>query len=305
MRATVLGAMGAALLIGAGSVQAATINVQINGEAVHFPYAQPTQIAGRVMIPLRGVLERLGPVRIDWRPARQEVGVAGPSGDMLLRIGARTAHVNGRDVPLDVPPLILNGTTMVPLRFVSENLGARVDWLEGSQTVYIATPAERVAGARARLPEARSTEQGRRQVDRNGTARNDTIGRGYGTARDSRADRGYATDRERALPRRQPANRDEGLNSPYLAELLPHQGAMVNEPRPEIFARFRANSPIDFNTVELSLNGRDVSRDAEITAAGVRFTPTEDLRRGRNDVRLSFQDTRGARTSQEWFFYAP
>src|SRR5206468_4209130 len=74
-------------------------------------------------------------------------------GDLQLRIGERMAQVNGRQVPLDVPPLILQNTTMVPLRFVSENLGARVDWLPGNQTVYIATPNERVAGSRERIPD--------------------------------------------------------------------------------------------------------------------------------------------------------
>src|SRR6266566_2414967 len=136
MRTGVGCAATAALLIAASSAHAARIDVQVNGERVNFPYAQPAEIAGRVMIPLRGVLERLGADRIDWRPQQQQVFVSGSHGDLQLRIGERMAQVNGRQVPLDVPPLILQNTTMVPLRFVSENLGARVDWLPGNQTVY-------------------------------------------------------------------------------------------------------------------------------------------------------------------------
>jgi len=284
MRKAMLGA-GAALLMLAGNVLAGPIAVQVNGEPVSFPYAQPTQIAGRVMIPLRGVLERLGAGRIDWRPQQQEVLVSGSHGDLQLRIGERTAQVNGRQVPLDVPPLILQNTTMVPLRFVSENLGARVDWLPGNQTVYIATPNERVAGSRQQIPDRE------RIPDRNVQTRP------------------IPRDRQ-VIVRERPATRDQvdqstRLRSADLTGLFPRQASTVSDPRPEIFAQFRPGAAIDFNTVNLTLNGRDITRDAEITTGGVRFRPLEDVRRGRNDVRLSFHDTRGVMTTQEWYFFTP
>jgi hypothetical protein len=285
MQRGVLGAAAAALLA-VGSAHADSIAVQVNGEPVRFPYAQPTQVAGRVMVPLRGVLERLGAERIDWRPQSQEVFVAGVGGDIRLRIGERTATVGGRNVALDVPPLILQNTTMVPLRFVSENLGARVDWLPSTQTVYIATPNQRVAGARERLPADQNRDRG--AVTRERPLRRDD---GYIPARPPRRDDGSV--------------RETPLRSSYLTGLFPRQGSTVNNARPEIVARFRANSPINFNSVQITLNGRDVTRDAEITSEGVRFLPTADLRRGRNDVRLTFRDTRGALTTQEWYFSTP
>jgi len=274
MKAVFPAAAVVALLI-AGAAQAAPIDVQVNGERVDFPYAQPTEVAGRVMIPLRGVLDRLGADRIDWRPARQEVIVAGPAGDMRLRIGDRTAVVDGRDVPLDVPPMILRGTTMVPLRFISENLGARVDWLPDQQTVYIATPGQRVAGYRSRI----SSEEH--------------------TTREER----YSTDQRDTLPTRR--TREPGVRAADVIGLFPRQGATVDDPRAEIFARFRLNAPVDFNSVRLFVNGRDVTRDAEITAEGVRFDPADDLPHGRNDVRLTFRDTRGVLSSRQWSFFAP
>jgi hypothetical protein len=237
------------------------------------------------MIPLRGVLERLGADQIHWRPQRQEVLVSGPHGDLQLQIGERMARVDGRQVPLDVPPLILQNTTMVPLRFVSENLGARVDWLPGNQTVYIATPNERVAGSRERIPD-------REQVP-------DREIRVRPLPRDRQV-----TVRERSATRDEvdPSTR---LRSADLTGLFPRQASTVSDSRPEIFAQFRRGAAIDFNTVNLSLNGRDVTRDAEITTEGVRFRPLEDVRRGRNDVRLSFHDTRGVMTTQDWYFFAP
>ncbi|OPY55859.1 MAG: hypothetical protein A4E55_02447 [Pelotomaculum sp. PtaU1.Bin035] len=54
-----------------------------------------------------------------------------------LKIGDSTAYKNGRPVRLDPPAQILNGSTMVPVRFVSEALGAEVKWDEAAQTVRI------------------------------------------------------------------------------------------------------------------------------------------------------------------------
>ena len=58
--------------------------------------------------------------------------------DMIeLPIKAEYAKVNGKDVPLDVPAQILNGRTMVPIRFIAEALGCEVEWLEKERTVVI------------------------------------------------------------------------------------------------------------------------------------------------------------------------
>ena len=56
-----------------------------------------------------------------------------------MRIGDRTARVNGANIPLDVPAMIIQGSTMVPLRFMSEALGADVNWQAHTNTVRINT----------------------------------------------------------------------------------------------------------------------------------------------------------------------
>lgn len=45
--------------------------------------------------------------------------------------------VNGTEIKPDVPPQIINGRTMVPIRFIAELFGAEVNWNENSQTVFI------------------------------------------------------------------------------------------------------------------------------------------------------------------------
>lgn len=54
-----------------------------------------------------------------------------------LQIGDKASTVNGRTVMNDVAPIIVNERTMIPLRFVSEALGAQVDWNEAARTVTI------------------------------------------------------------------------------------------------------------------------------------------------------------------------
>ncbi len=54
-----------------------------------------------------------------------------------LQIGDKASTVNGRTVMNDVAPIIVNDRTMIPLRFVSEALGAQVDWNEAARTVTI------------------------------------------------------------------------------------------------------------------------------------------------------------------------
>lgn len=56
---------------------------------------------------------------------------------LILKIDSKTATAFNKDVEMDVAPIIRNGRTMLPARFVAENLGAEVSWDETSQTVTI------------------------------------------------------------------------------------------------------------------------------------------------------------------------
>lgn len=114
------------------------VNVRVNGELVQFEGTQPREVNGRIMIPLRGVLEKMG-ARVDWIATDDTVIATRNGTEISLPIGSSTATVNGRSVTLDVPAMTIAGHTMVPLRFVSEALGANVVWLTDTQTVMIDT----------------------------------------------------------------------------------------------------------------------------------------------------------------------
>lgn len=92
--------------------------------------------AGTSMVPFRFIGEALG-ARVDWEGSRQEVSYSLAGKTLVLQIGSNKARVNGREVTLEVAPRLVGDTTVVPLRLVSEQLGARVDWDEATKTITI------------------------------------------------------------------------------------------------------------------------------------------------------------------------
>lgn len=134
-------ALTAVLLFCMGSrCFAQDIRVTLNGDPVHFEGIGPQQMEGRVLVPVRGVLEKLG-ADVAWQPETQTVIAGNGQVDIKLRLGDRRARVNGRDVMLDVPAQEIGGHTMVPLRFLGEALGAKIVWDNDTRTVRIATNA--------------------------------------------------------------------------------------------------------------------------------------------------------------------
>ncbi|MGQ9844819.1 MAG: stalk domain-containing protein [Caldisericia bacterium] len=106
----------------------------------------PTIIEGRTLLPIRYVVEPLG-AKIFWDDVEKRVTIEFKNITIDLWIGKNIAKVNGKDTAIDtnnpkVVPLILNGRTMLPVRFVAENLGCDVDWYGTTKTVTITYPKD-------------------------------------------------------------------------------------------------------------------------------------------------------------------
>jgi len=112
------------------------ITVTVNGAPVQFKTMPPQMVNGHVLVPLRGVFEQMG-AYVHWTAATQTVEAQRGNTTVELQIGNNTAHVNQRPVMMDVAPEIMSDTTLVPLRFISEALGADVDWVSAQMTVAI------------------------------------------------------------------------------------------------------------------------------------------------------------------------
>lgn len=120
-------------------------NVKVNGKLLSLD-VPPTIVEGRMLVPLRAIFEALGG-SVAWDGATRTV--TGTKGDttVILQLDNNNAKVNGKDVTLDVAAIAVNGRTLVPLRFVSESLGAQVAWDGANKTAVITTDGTQAAAA--------------------------------------------------------------------------------------------------------------------------------------------------------------
>lgn len=115
------------------------VNVHLNGKKVQFPDAHPfVADSGRTLVPVRFVSESLG-ANVTWIGETQTVAIQQGGKEIRLRIGDSKATVDGAEMTLDAPVLLKSNRTFVPLRFVSENFNAKVEWDGATQTVVIKT----------------------------------------------------------------------------------------------------------------------------------------------------------------------
>lgn len=126
---------------GISSAAKLSLRVEMNGEKMSFPDAQPlVDKSNRVQVPVRFVSEALG-AKVAWNSKTKKVTVDLNSNQILLTLGKKAYTVNGKTEPMDTAALQKSDRTYVPLRFVSEALGAQVNWDSLNYMVSIHTGA--------------------------------------------------------------------------------------------------------------------------------------------------------------------
>lgn len=141
--------MGKTTLYAAWTPEAANAIVLTIGEKTANVFGKTTEndvapkiVNSRTMLPARFIAESLG-AKVDWNEEKQQVTVTGKhvkTGEdltILLTIGESKATVNGKEISLDSAAFVENDRTYTPVRFISECLGADVEWFEALQQVYI------------------------------------------------------------------------------------------------------------------------------------------------------------------------
>jgi hypothetical protein len=120
----------------------------------HHVYAKPDRLrsgrvlaalarGGTILVPLRSLFEAMG-ASVSYDRATRTVQVTKPGARVTLTVGEPRVTVNGETRPLDVPPEIDDGSVLVPLRVISEGMGAYVLWLPEKRVVvvrYLTAPA--------------------------------------------------------------------------------------------------------------------------------------------------------------------
>jgi hypothetical protein len=98
------------------------------------PYIMPK--VNVTMVPLRVISEGLG-AKVEWNKTTKTVTISGQGVTIAMANGQKEAIVNGSRIKLDYSVQSKQGRTMVPLRFVGEQLGLRVEWNSGTRTITL------------------------------------------------------------------------------------------------------------------------------------------------------------------------
>jgi hypothetical protein len=349
------------------------ISVIVDGTPVAFHGVGPQQVNGRVLVPLRGVLEQMG-AYVDWDSAGQLVTAQRGDTTIELRIGQRSAQVNNQPMTLDVPAEIFHGSTMVPLRFMSEALGADVRWDPAQYAVVITSgsstgistqpitpppdygtplPVTPPPVTRVHIQSFYTNRQGRLapgdvvQFTMNGTPGGDAtltipgmdgeipmneVSEGVYQASWTVPNSQSGFNLTRITPvahlriggsessfqmtaRVGTGGNDQGGNGqgghgrrdnapPLINSITPLDQATVTMARPTISASFddTIGSGVDPQSIQMTVDGVDVSSDLSITSNVVRYRPAVGYGPGRHNVVLKARDVDGNLVTKTWMF---
>lgn len=117
--------------------EATLISVELNGQRLEFDQS-PIIVEGSTLVPFRKIFEAIG-ANVEWVESTSTAVARKGQTTLQLTIGNLEAFVDNETVNLESAPIIRNGNTLVPLRFISESLGAQVFWEDESKTVKITT----------------------------------------------------------------------------------------------------------------------------------------------------------------------
>jgi N-acetylmuramoyl-L-alanine amidase len=88
------------------------------------------------LVPARIISENFG-AKVTWDGSQRKVTIQNENTNIVLTIDSDIAYVNGKPVQLEYPAEITKDTTVIPLRFVSENLGVKVDWNNANREITL------------------------------------------------------------------------------------------------------------------------------------------------------------------------
>ena len=91
---------------------------------------------GTVLIPLRSMFEQMG-ASVSFDSGSKTVTVSKPGAEVKVTVGKPEVIINGESRPLDVAPIMYQGTVLVPVRVISEGMGAYVQWVPEKQLVVV------------------------------------------------------------------------------------------------------------------------------------------------------------------------
>lgn len=114
----------------------------VDGQTVETKEMPPIILNGRTLVPAREFFEQLG-AKVTWDNSAKRVIIEYNGEKIILTINSRTVYIGTNSAtisPSDPAPKIINDKTMIPVRFVAEEFGFEVEWVNETRTVRITSP---------------------------------------------------------------------------------------------------------------------------------------------------------------------
>lgn len=252
-------------------------SVVLNGTAIVFDQP-PIARDGRVYVPLRGIFEQLG-ASVVYNAGR--IAATAGKHTVGLQIGSTTATVDGVVETLDAPPIVETGRTLVPLRFVSQALGANVSYDATTRTVNVTAP-DFAPGA--------ATTVGTAPVAPAPVAVTPSAGAEVPAAPTPPAP-------QRATIALRPGETQVLLR---LLRLEPAANATIARNRPEISATF--GESVEPSSVRVALDGEDVTSQAEISGRSFLVDAPAELAAGHHEISIAGRTSEKEPFAEHWAF---
>jgi Copper amine oxidase N-terminal domain len=249
------------------------ISVTVNGNSVSLT-PPPIMRNNRLFVPLRGVFENLG-ASVSYASNGQITGT-GSGHRVFLNVGSQQAFVDGQSQMLDAAPFMVGSSVYVPLRFVSQALGALVNFDRAKEVVaisgvdYVASQPSPATASPAAPPSPAPPAH-------------------------------TPPPTPPPLAQTSPSPQTSTQSQVHLGHELPGDGSSIRGSRPTVQASFEGGQA-DPNSVHVFFDGRDVSVSSYISTRGVTYTPQSPILGGEHEVRIQGTDAGGVSFDQHWHF---
>lgn len=155
----IISALAVGILACAASVAvlADGISIEINGSVLKSEVS-PQIVEGRTLVPVRAIFEGIG-ANVNWDANTKTI--TGSMGDdsVVMVVNSNELSINGESTTMDSSPLIIDGRTYAPARYVAESFGYDVEWDSASKTVKITNGEAKTTEATTEQTTETTTEQ--------------------------------------------------------------------------------------------------------------------------------------------------
>lgn len=122
------------------AAEAAEIQTYLDGRPLMLA-AEPILVEGSTLVPMRDFFTALG-ADVKWNADAGAVTATYAEMKVSVQVGSRVAYINDVPVLMPVPAKLVDGHTMIPIRFFTDQLGLSLYWDQENWSIFVATRGE-------------------------------------------------------------------------------------------------------------------------------------------------------------------